>query len=301
MPAEARVRLDQWDQLAKVLNTLETLANEAGKERSARSAFEGALAELARVVAEPVSGMDADRVADTLYGALNEASAADRRRQQLDAAIEREQRRLNQAETAADAQGGRLAELARQASVESPDHLAAMEEDSARKRRLADRIAEIEDQLVRGAARPLAEVLAEVEGVDLTTAAARLDALELVIRERETEVEGAHAVDLDARRAFDAIDGGDAAATAQQEAEALVARVARHARAYARARLAGAIVARVAQAYRERHQGPVLRRASEIFARITGAVSAAWCWITRTTGKRSSASARTARGWRWWA
>jgi len=28
-------------------------------------------------------------------------------------------------------------------------------------------------------------------------------------------------------------------------------------------------VARVTQAYRERHQGPVLRRASEIFARIT--------------------------------
>jgi uncharacterized protein YhaN len=269
LPAEARIRLDQWDQLAKVLNALETLANEARGEQAARSAFEEALAELARAVEEPVVGADADRIAHALYGALNEARTTDRRRQQIDATIEREQRRLGQAEIAAAAQRDRLAELARQAGVEAPDQLAATEEDSARKRRLTERVTEIEEQLVRGAARPLAEVLAEVDGVDLATASARLDELEIMIHERETEVETAHAADLDARRAFDAIDGGDAAAVAQQEAEALVARIARQARAYARARLAGALVARVAQTYRERHQGPVLRRASEIFARIT--------------------------------
>ncbi|MFO1422427.1 MAG: AAA family ATPase [Candidatus Competibacteraceae bacterium] len=270
LPAEARVCLDQWDQLAKTLNTLETLANEARKEQSARSAFAEALANLAQAVAEPIEEAEADQVAFTLYNALGEARDADQRRQQLDDASKGEQRRLNQAETAAANQRDRLAELARQASVEAPDQLAAVEEDSARKRRLTDRVVEIEEQLVRGAACPLDQVLAEVEGVDLIAANARLDELEALIRERETGVEAALAADLDARRAFDAIDGGDAAAAAQQEAEETTERIARQARAYARARLAGAIVARVAQAYRERHQGPVLRRASEIFARITG-------------------------------
>ncbi len=269
LPAEARVRLDQWDQLAQVLNALATLANEACKEQAACSAFAEALAYLAQAVAEPVEDVEADRVTFTLYGALSQARDADQRRQQLDAAIAREQHRLGQAETAAAIQRDRLAELARQAGVEAPDQLMALEEDSAHKRRLTDRVAEIEEQLVRGAARPLAEVLAEVEGADLAAANARLDELEPLIRERETDVETAHAADLDARRAFDAIDGGDAAAWAQQEAEETTERIARHARAYARARLAGAIVTRVAQAYRERHQGPVLRRASEIFARIT--------------------------------
>ena len=269
LPAEARVRLDQWDQLAQVLNALETLTNEARKEQSARSTFEEALTHLAQAVAEPVEDVDADRVAFTLYGALTQARDADQRRQQLDAAIAQEQRRLGQAETAAAIQRDRLAELMRQAGVDAPDQLMALEEDSARKRRLTDRVAEIEEQLVRSAACPLAEVLAEVAGVDLAAANARLDELDTLIRERETGVETAHAADLDARRAFDAMDGGDAAAWAQQEAEETTERIARLARAYARARLAGAIVARVTQAYRERHQGPVLRRASEIFARIT--------------------------------
>ncbi len=269
LPAEARVRLDQWDQLAKVLDTLETLASEARGEQATRSAFEDTLAELARAVDEPATGVDADQVAIALYDALNAARDADQRRKQLDAAIEREQQRLGQAVTAAAIQHDRLTELTRRAGVESPDQLAAMEDDSARKRRLAERVAEIEEQLVRGAARPLADVLAEIEGEDLAAANARLDQLETMIRERETGVESAHAADLDARRAFDAIDGSDVAARAQQEAEEMTAHIARLTRAYARARLAGAIVARVVQIYRERHQGPVLRRASEIFARIT--------------------------------
>jgi uncharacterized protein YhaN len=269
LPAEARVRLEQWDQLARLLSALETLIGEARREQTTRAAFEGALTELAQAVAEPVADRDADRVAIALYEALGEARDADRLRKQIEAAIEKEQQRRGQAETAAVIQHDHLAELAHRAGVQSPSELASVEDRSQHKRRLSERVAEIEEQLVRSAARPLIEVLAEIEGEDLAVANARLDELETTIRECETEVETAHAVYLDARRAFDAIDGSDAAAQAQQEAEEMTARIARQVSAYSRARLAGAIVSRVVQAYREQHQGPVLRRASEIFGRIT--------------------------------
>ena len=269
LPAEARVRLDQWDQLAQTLRELESLSGEVQREQTTRSGFEGALDELARAVGEPTANQTSDRTAIALYGALSEARDVDRRRKQADASIAREQQRLDQAETAAANQRDRLSELARRAGVETPDELAAVEERSAHKRRLSERVAEIEEQLVRAAARPLAQVLAEIESEDLDVANTRLDQLETTIRERETEVETAHAACLDARRAYDAIDGGDVAAQAQQDAEGTAARIARQSRAYARARLAGVLVSRVVQAYRERHQGPVLSRASEIFARIT--------------------------------
>lgn len=269
LPAEARVRLDQWDRLAQTLQKLESLSGEVRREQTTRADFENALAELMRAVGETATDRTADRIADTLYTALSEARDADRRRKQADAAIARERQRLDQAETAAANQRDRLAELLRRAGVDSPDELAVVEEQATHKRRLAERVIEIEEQLVRGAARPLAEVLAEIEGEDLDAAHARLDELETTIRERETELETAHADCLEARRAFDAIDGGDVAAQAQQGAEETAARIARQSRVYARARLAGAVVSRVVQAYREQHQGPVLRRASEIFARIT--------------------------------
>ena len=269
LPAEARVRLDQWDRLAQTLQKLESLSGEVQGERTTRADFESALAELARAVGEAAADQTADRIADILYTALNEARNADHQRRRIDAAIDRERQRLDQAETAATNQRDRLAELLRRAGVESPDELAAVEERAADKRRLAERVTEIEEQLVRGAARPLAEVLVEIEGQALDATHARLDELETTIREGETGLETAYAVYLDARGAFEAIDGGDVAAQAQQGAEETAARIARQSRAYARARLAGAVVSRVVQAYREQHQGPVLRRASEIFARIT--------------------------------
>ncbi len=56
---------------------------------------------------------------------------------------------------------------------------------------------------------------------------------------------------------------------ARQEVEAITARIAQRTQTYARTRMAAAIVARVMQTYREQHQGPVLGRAGELFARLT--------------------------------
>jgi DNA repair protein SbcC/Rad50 len=147
--------------------------------------------------------------------------------------------------------------------------LPSLEADSARKQLLSARIAEIDEQLVRSAARPIAEVLAEVDGHDIADTAAQMTEVEAAIKEHEAGSETIHAQLLEANRAFDSIDGSDAAAQAQQEAEELIARIARHAHSYARTRLAQTTVSRVIQSYREKHQGPVLRRAGEIFAKIT--------------------------------
>ncbi|MCB1920703.1 MAG: AAA family ATPase, partial [Candidatus Competibacteraceae bacterium] len=144
LPAEARVRLEQWDQLAKLLSSLEMLTREARQEQAAHASFEEALTELAQAVAEPVDGREADRVAITLYEALSVARDADRLRKQVDADIEREQQRLGRAETAAAIQRDHLAELARRAGVESSDELASVEDRSQHKRRLSERVAEIE-------------------------------------------------------------------------------------------------------------------------------------------------------------
>ncbi len=60
-------------------------------------------------------------------------------------------------------------------------------------------------------------------------------------------------------------DGADAA----QELSATVARLAELSSAWARRRLASVVLERVVEGYRERHQGPVLKRAGELFSRLT--------------------------------
>lgn len=269
LPAETRARIDEFEALVSALDSLDELIREAEFERSKRATFEDTLSSLASAVGESTTDRDADHMVSLLYEGLAIARETDRESKQINADIERETTQLQQAELAESSQRERLVELVRRAGVQSPDELPSVEADSARKQLLSSRIAEIDEQLVRSAARPITEVLAEVGGHDIATTAAQMTEIEVAIKEHETGGETAYAQLLEANHTFDAIDGSDAAARAQQEAEELIARIAHHAHSYARTRLAQAIVSRVVQSYREKHQGPVLRRAGEIFAKIT--------------------------------
>lgn len=269
MPAEARSRLEQIDRLAKTLERWEKLGEQARQEKHLQSTFERQMVDLAQAVAEPAGGKDADVVVIALYGALDEARQAQLLLRETDAGIEREERQLTEAKREGVFHQEHLGELIRRAGTRSAEELPLIEERSARKRQLAERVTEIEGQLMQSAGRPLTEVLAEVEDESLVSQVALLDELDNAIRERETETERAYEQFIEERRAFEAIDGSDLAAQALQEAEEIVAHLAHETHTYARLKLAGAVVSRVVQAYRERHQGPVLRRAGEIFSQIT--------------------------------
>ena len=65
------------------------------------------------------------------------------------------------------------------------------------------------------------------------------------------------------------MDGGPAAADAQQAVEERVAHLALDVERYARLRLASAILREAVERYRKEHQGPVLDRAGALFAGLT--------------------------------
>ena len=288
LPAEADARLDEFDALNLAIVTLDGLLRESEVEHGKRSSFEDELSALAtevgemgqigevKDIGEPGASRDADHRVAKLYEELTIAREADRLRKQTDGIIERETARLQQARLAAEAQRERLAELVNRAGAQSQDELPLIEANAARKQLLSGRIDEIGEQLVRSAAKPLAEVLTEVEGHDISTTAARLTEIEAIVKDHELEAETAHAHLLEANREFDTIDGSDAAAQAQQEAEELIARIAGHARIYARTRLAEVIVSRVVQAYRERHQSRCSGAPEKFSRRSRWGASAAW-------------------------
>jgi uncharacterized protein YhaN len=85
----------------------------------------------------------------------------------------------------------------------------------------------------------------------------------------EGKLETAQGAVFNAKQHLDTINGGAAAAEAQQALSSLAARIAKEARSYARVRLASGVLNRVVQLYRDQHQGPLLKRAAEVFARIT--------------------------------
>jgi uncharacterized protein YhaN len=239
------------------------------EQRSVATGFEARVSEIARAVAEPVDGASQDAVAERLYETLGVTRRADARRQQLAVDSERESRAIKEAELAAEAARNVLEGLVRQAGCESADQLPDIEEKAARKQSLQARLREIDDQLVQQNARPADALLLEAGELTQDEVTRKIADTESEIEDLERLVEEAQGAVFGAKQRLDAIDGGTAAAEAQQASRSVAARVAKESRAYARIRLASAVLNRVVQLYREQHQGPLLSRAADVFARIT--------------------------------
>jgi hypothetical protein len=65
------------------------------------------------------------------------------------------------------------------------------------------------------------------------------------------------------------MDGSAKAAELAEDAQGLLARLETDVEQYVRLRLASEILGRAVESYRERHQGPIMRRSSELFAHLT--------------------------------
>lgn len=269
LPAEAKTRLDQFSQLSAALGELSNLDADASEHKSVVTAFEAKVSDIARAVAEAAEGQSSDTVAERMYDALADARGADTKRQQVANDIERETRTISEADVAAAQARNALNELVRQARCQTAEQLPEIEAKATRKQSLRQRLHEIDEQLLQQNACPVDEVLQEAGGLTLEGVARQIADAGTEIEDLERQVEAAQGAVFSAKQRLDAIDGGTAAAEAQQAARSLAARIAKEARTYARVRLASAVLNRVVQLYREQHQGPLLNRAAEVFARIT--------------------------------
>lgn len=181
----------------------------------------------------------------------------------LDASLVDERGRLGRALA-------KLAELARAAGVAEAE-LPAAEARSLEAQRL-DREIEAVTQEIRahgGAASfdELAEERASLAGVDV---AARLDELDELIEASASRRDRAHH-DVGAREVgLRSLERKGEAADLALAAEAHLARAATLLRRYAVARLAKTILEREVERYRASHQTPILKRAEELFTRLTG-------------------------------
>ena len=269
LAAEARTRLEQFTRMTTGLDELRQLEVAADAQGATVVAFEANVATIAQQVDEASSDRAHDIIVERLYEALGVAREAQARGQRLTSDIERERRACAEAERNAQKSGAVLKELQVLAGGAAVAQLPLIEERSARRRILAARLADIDTQLVRHNARAVEAVLGEAEAQTLDSVESALAAVVAGLETLEHEVDIAQEAVFASRRVLDAIDGGPAAAEAQQTLRSLAARISGEARSYARLRLAHAVLGRVVQTYRERHQGPLLARAAEIFRRIT--------------------------------
>lgn len=171
------------------------------------------------------------------------------------------------AQTAAEAALDALCELA--GGVPRTD-LAETIERSERRRALQSEIATLEEQLVPlSAGIPLQEFAELVSAVDPDTLDGQLDALTVEQQQTEIRLSEVNQAIGTARAAWQAMQQRGSAAEQNELCQSLVADLQEITRQYAVLRLAAAVLQRGIERYRDRHQGPLLARASHLFSKLT--------------------------------
>lgn len=269
-PAEAENVLELHGALsAKCQDAEERRRRIAGIERDAQK-FAATIAEVVRVAAKDLEGVPVEEAAGALADRFLGAEKDDVERRNVAQQLEDKRRELAETVLRRRSAENELSALRAAARVDSPVDLPLAEERSREVRELRQRLEPLERQLFDfGEGLSIDALVAESQGLSGDEVEGALRAVEEKIKaatEEKARIEQEKGK-LEERLA--SLDGSGRAAEAAEEAETHLAAMSTLVEEYCRARLAHRLLEDEIKQYREKHQGPIVRRASELFERLT--------------------------------
>jgi uncharacterized protein YhaN len=240
-----------------------------GIDRDA-DAFTERVTQLVNRLAEKDLAVSPEEASLLLNAKLTEAREAQSRhtelQRQLDAAhIEHAaaRKRLEDAAT-------RMQSLCREARCEAPAMLPEIENRSRIRRRLMEESRALESRLRRLSAGATVDAfVTEAEAIAPDSLAPEMERLAEDITALERERSELDQTIGTEKAELKRMDGRAEAAGYAEDAERLLARLESDVAQYARTKIASAMLTRTIERYREKHQGPLIKRASQLFARMT--------------------------------
>lgn len=166
----------------------------------------------------------------------------------------------------------------RVAGCERPEQLEAVESRWRQGSALRRSLAELEEQLLDlSAGQSLESLEVETRTLDADALPGRLDTLRAEIKTLDGQIESAVAEAARAEQTLARYDGPGDAAAAAEDAQSLLASLRDRAMEYSRLRLAAAVLRREMERFRTENQSPLVRRAGQLFAELTGGSFAGLC------------------------
>jgi uncharacterized protein YhaN len=270
LPDQAEVILDKIQKLVEAMNERRGFqARVAGMDRDAAQ-YAAQVGDLARRVAPDLVIQPAESQARELTRLLQVARAAHERHLALSNQRDIEQRRLLKAEDESETARIRLDRLCREAGCGSIDDLTEAERRSTELGRLEIAIEECEGQLfAQSGGADVDRFIEEVDRVDADRIGPEIERLDDEIEVLHNERKDADQTIGAERTELARMDGGDRAAEAAEKVQTISARLQADIALYAKLKLAATILNRGIEHYRDKSQGPVLTRASQLFADLT--------------------------------
>ncbi|MCF8079870.1 MAG: AAA family ATPase [Desulfobacterales bacterium] len=225
---------------------------------------------LVRVVAPDLSGRSSEEAAMDLHQRLKKAVEASTRKETLQKQLEQEKKRYAKAEDDISRIETELDVLCKEARCENPDQLVEAEKRSDRRRQIESELKATDEQLRHLSAGATVEVfVAEAVEIDPDSIAGRIERLEESIEALEEERSNLDKEIGVYDHELKKMDGTSRAAALAEDIQTILGSIERHAEQYARLKIAAKVLSMAIERYSEKSQGPILKRASELFCRIT--------------------------------
>jgi uncharacterized protein YhaN len=271
-PSEANALIEKCGELFGKLDDARILQQRIdGIDRDAKL-FRQQVAQLVEQVSEDLSEL----AAEDAVVRLNQLLSVNRERQTRYQALEKQLHDLHREKQ--DSAGtinsmlDRLQTLCGEAHCSEPAELEAAERDSDNYLRLKREQADLEQQILEaGEGSNLAQLETEAQHADADSLPAEIAALERTIEE-ELQPQQRELAEEKGRlqKELELMDGSDSVARLAEESQALLANIRAHAEHYVRVKFAARILRDQIEEYRKHNQGPLIERASEHFAALTG-------------------------------
>ena len=271
-PEAVAVQVDTIDEMRTSVVKVNDLRHERiGKIERDVTAFSKDVAHLAGTVAPDLAEVEPEEAVLQLERRLAETKRLRDLMKEKDEAVTTLERAIEEYEAAhRDAREviGRLQEAA---GVTDVDQLKAAIEKSDQLHLLrAEQVRILDALLAEGDGLSIAELEEECKAVDLDQVSARETSLAPELKELHERLLDAREHRTAARQAFEAVGGNDAAAGAAAARQEALAEMRAVAEQYTRVRVAALLLQWAIDRYRREKQAPLLMRAGQLFATLTG-------------------------------
>ncbi len=268
--AQAHAYLTTLNQMFEQRNSRDKEAIRVRDMGNFNSQFEERVREVVQSLEWDAGDLSPTQLVNQLHAELTNAKEADNKRRGLQTECETKKEALEEILREIQKHEMQLAEMCKQAGCKDPDELPEAEKKSDDRLKLEQVQTETREDILRFAGdAAFEEFLKEADGEDTDALAGQLSDLDRQIEEVEQKLTGQIELVEREKNQLDFKSGGSDAALAAEEKQALLAEISQHLERYIQLRLASDVLREGAERYRKKHQGPVLKRASELFKKLT--------------------------------
>ena len=272
---------DKPDVLSAQINVIDEMREHAAAARELRDRriaaierdigiFERAVAEVSAELVPELTDGDADASVVELDHRREEALNLHEQHRELTEAVAKRRKKIEELDESRKAGWTSVQPLLEAAGVEDVEELREAIERSDRLRTLSEKLAGVMETLdQQGDGLAIEVIEEECRDIDIDAARVREEAAEAELKVLGEQLEEAIVARTEARKAFEAIGGDDAAARAAADCEEALAAMQEVAERYVRVRASGMLLRWAVDRYRKEKQGPLLKRAGELFRMLT--------------------------------